>query len=135
MLRACSTQCRIIRRHVGLGWDEEYGGLFLAVDADGANEVGWELADRKLWWPHVEAMYALLLAREWTRGDWCREWYDRVHVYAFSRYPVPEHGEWYRSLDREGRVTQEYAALPVKDPFHLPRALLLCIDVLDRLTG
>ena len=127
--------CRIIRRHVELGWDEEHEGLFLAVDADGENEIGWELADRKLWWPHVEAMYALLLAREWTGEDWCLDWYDKVHAYAFSHFPVPEHGEWYRGLDRMGKPAQEYAALPVKDPFHLPRAFLLCIDVLDRLAG
>lgn len=26
-------------------------------------------------------------------------------------------------------------ALPVKDPFHLPRVMILCIDILKRLTG
>ena len=45
----------------------------------------------------------------------------------------PQHGEWTQRLDRTGKPFNETVALPVKDPFHLPRALILCIDVLQRL--
>jgi len=61
----------LIRRHLELGWDEECGGIRLAVDADGREEVGWDHADAKLWWPHTEALYALLLAYEHCREQWC----------------------------------------------------------------
>ena len=125
----------ILRRHMELGWDEEYGGILLGIDADGRDEVGWQFADTKLWWPHTEAMYALLLAYEHSGEEWCLEWYDRVHEYAFSHYPVAEHGEWRQKLDRRGEPITDVVALPVKDPFHLPRALIYCIDVLSRLTG
>ena len=35
-------------------------------------------------------------------------------------------------LDREGRKIHEVIALPVKDPFHLPRALILAVESLER---
>ena len=56
-----------------------------------------------------------------------------MHNYAFGHFPVAEHGEWTQKLDRRGRKLTEVVALPVKDPFHLPRALILCADVLQRL--
>jgi len=125
----------LIRRHAELGWDGQFGGLLLAVDADGRDQVGWEFADAKLWWPHTEAMYAMLLAYELTGAEWCLQWYRRVHEYSFSHFPVAEHGEWRQRLRRDGTPLTQTVALPVKDPFHLPRALIYCVDVLDRLTG
>lgn len=121
-----------IRWHLELGWDREYGGLFLGLDAEG-QEPWWKFADTKVWWPHTEALYALLLAYEVSRESWCLEWYERVHDYAFSHYPVLRYGEWTQRLDRRGNKLQEYVALPVKDPFHLPRALIYGLEVLGRL--
>jgi N-acylglucosamine 2-epimerase len=127
--------CEIIRRHLEVGWDGEHGGLLLAVDADGRDEVDWGYADAKLWWPHTEALVATLLACEHTRADWALDWHEKVREYGFAHYPVAEHGEWRQRLNRQGRPLDEVIALPVKDPFHLPRALIYCIDVLERLTG
>lgn len=126
---------RAIRRHLKAGWDDEHGGLLLAVDADGATEVGWDFADTKLWWPHTEAMYALLAAYEHSREPWCLDWYGKIHDYSFARFPVPEHGEWRQKLDRHGNPITDTVALPVKDPFHLPRALLLSVEALERMEG
>jgi N-acylglucosamine 2-epimerase len=127
--------CRLMRRHLEFGWDGEWGGILLAVDADGRSEVGWKFADTKLWWPHTEALYALLLAHEQVGEDWCLDWYDKVHSYSFERYPDRQHGEWVQKLDRRGEPITDVVALPVKDPFHLPRALIYCVQVLDRLVG
>ena len=125
---------RLIKRHMEVGWDNEFGGLLLAIDADtGGTTEGWKFADTKLWWPQTEALYALLLAFHYTGERWCLEWYDKVHDYAFKHYPDPVHGEWTQKLDRRGQKITDVVALPVKDPFHLPRALILCIDVLDRM--
>ena len=125
--------CRLIRRHLELGWDKEYGGIYLAIDADNRPDIAWDQADTKRWWPQAEALYALLLAWEHTREPWCLAWYDKVHEYCFTRYPVPAHGEWHRNLDREGRPLEEMIVMAVKDPFHLPRNLIYCVDALDRL--
>lgn len=130
-IRRC---CELVRRHLELGWDEQADGLLLAVDADGRETVGWEYADAKLWWPHTETLYALLLVYEQTKAAWCLPWYERVHRYSFTRYPSP-HGEWVQKLDRQGRPFTQTVALPVKDPFHLPRALILSILALDRINA
>lgn len=123
-----------IRWHIEFGWDETYGGILLSRDAAGG-EPWWPFADSKLWWPHTEALYALLLAYEVSGESWCLEWFDKVHDYAFHHYPVPEHGEWTQKLDRQGRPFTETVALPVKDPFHLPRALIYSVLSLSRLAA
>ena len=69
-----------------------------------------------------------------NRIPWWLEWHERVREYSFAHYPVSPHGEWRQKLDRQDRPLEETVALPVKDPFHLPRALICCIDVLDRLS-
>jgi len=132
-LQRIQDACRLMKRHVELGWDDVYGGLFLAVDADGAADVGWDHHDTKLWWPHTEAMYGLLLAFEQTGDTEFLDWYDRVHQYSFAHFPVPEYGEWTQKLGRDGRPIDTVVAFPVKDPFHLPRSLIYCLEVLDRL--
>lgn len=128
--------CRLIRRHLEVGWDRDPrygGGILLAVDAQGGAEVGWKFPDLKLWWPHTEALYSLLLAHEHCGEPWCLQWYDAVHDYSFRHYPVSPWGEWRQKLKRDGTETTETVALPVKDPFHLPRALYYCIETLDRI--
>lgn len=147
--------CEVIRRNLEIGWDEEYGGLFYAVDARDAeaggssevtapsrsrlvsvrtrHEVGWPFADSKLWWPHTECLYATLLAYEHCREQWCLDWHERLRKWSYDHFPVPQYGEWYQKLDRQGRPFTLTVALPVKDPFHLPRALILCMESLDRL--
>jgi N-acylglucosamine 2-epimerase len=122
-----------IQRHLEAGWDTEYGGLFLAVDADGRDEVAWDHADTKVFWPHTETLYATLLAYEHCREEWCLDWHERTRAYAWDHFPVKKVGEWHQELDRQGNWIENRSGLPVKDPFHLSRSLLLCLDVLERL--
>lgn len=121
-----------IKWHLEFGWDRAYGGLLHARDAAGGSPW-WRFPEAKLWWPHTEALYALLLAYELAEEQWCLDWFERVHNYAFSHYPVPGYGEWTQKLDRQGNKMTGTVALPVKDPFHLPRALIYCVQVLERL--
>lgn len=122
----------LIRVHLELGWDREFGGVTLAVDLDGKPSQ-WRFADYKPWWTSVETMYALLLAYRESREAWCLEWYARVHNWAFTHYPVRPAGEWRNRLNRRGEPTPDIIGLPVKDPFHLPRALLFSGEVLEEL--
>lgn len=120
-----------IQWHIELGWDDEFGGIVLARDAAGSF---WEKnADAKIWWVHTEALYALLLAYSISRESWCLDWFQRVHDYSFTHFPVPQYGEWIQNLDRRGNKLAGTIALPVKDPFHLARALMNCIGVLEQL--
>ena len=118
----------VIRWHLEAGWDQEYGGIYLGIDAEGG-EPFLANAEKKVWWPHTEALYALLLAGELTGEAWCEEWYRRVHDWSFTHFPM-ETGEWRQRLDREGKPIASLIALPVKDPFHLPRAVILALQLL-----
>jgi N-acylglucosamine 2-epimerase len=135
IFRACGRkadipQClEVIRWSLEKGWDPQYGGIYLAIDLGGKAPY-WPFADYKPWWPAVEGMYALLLAYAESKADWCLDWYRRVHNYAFTHYPVRPNGEWRNRLNRMGRPVEDVLALPVKDPFHVPRALLYAEDVL-----
>jgi N-acylglucosamine 2-epimerase len=46
---------------------------------------------------------------------------------------VPGYGEWIQNLDRRGHRLNTLVALPVKDPFHLARALIYSVGVLEQL--
>jgi N-acylglucosamine 2-epimerase len=117
------------------GWDQEYGGLFLGIDAEGIEPPYWKHADKKLWWPHTEALPGALMAYEQLGEEWCLDWYWRIHKWTFSNFPNPRCGEWSQRLDRTGNPVTDVIALPVKDPFHLPRGLITCMETLDRLSG
>ena len=119
----------VIRWHLEFAWDKEYGGLFLSRDTEGG-EPFLPHSQKKLWWPHVEALYATLLAYELTGHDWCLEWYKKVAAWAWSHFPMPNCGEWYQRLTREGKPSSEVIALPVKDPFHLPRGAILIVQLM-----
>jgi N-acylglucosamine 2-epimerase len=117
------------------GWDPEYGGLFLGIDVEGVRPPYWKNAEKKIWWPFTEAICGTLLAYEQLREEWCLEWYWKCHDWAFAHFPDREHGEWTQRLDRQGNKIDAVIALPVKDPYHLPRGLIIAIETLERLTN
>ncbi len=119
----------VIRWSLDIGWDTTHGGLLYFVDYLGKppTQLEW---DQKLWWPHTEALYALLLAHHLTGEAWCMEWYEKVHAWTFAHFPDPEYGEWYGYLHRDGSVLTPAKGSVWKGPFHLPRALLFCYQLL-----
>lgn len=124
---------RRVRRHLQLGWDEaQGGGMLLAVDAQGSVAAeGWPLPDLKLWWPHTEVQVAALMAWQETRdSDWF-DWYQRLWRFAAEHFIDWEHGEWRQKLNRDLSPFSGLVALPVKDPFHLPRSLIMQIELLE----
>lgn len=127
---------RLVLRHLALGWDHAHGGgLLLAVDAEGREPVGWKFADTKLWWPQTEALYATLLGWSRTREPVFLEWYARLWDVCLAHYVDWRQGEWRQKLDRHFRPMAATIALPVKDPFHLPRSLILQIELLESLSS
>ena len=121
--------CRIIRRHIELAWDEEKGGLRLALDIDGKEPIFWGKPTYKPWWVQVETLVATAYAWKHTKDSWFLDMHKKVNEYAFAHYPNG-YGDWYNWLDNDGNVGQT-AALPVKDPFHLPRGLIYLCDLFE----
>lgn len=106
-------------------WDREYEGIHYFMDAHGhpPQQLEWS---QKLWWVHLEALVALVMAYRATGRDACWEWYQRVHDYAWSRFPDQDYGEWYGYLSRQGEVLMPLKGGKWKGCFHVPRALYHC---------
>lgn len=124
-----SRGAAVLRRHIEEGWDPVHGGLFHSMDTRGAPPADphW---DKKLWWTHSEALYALLLVEALTGERWCGEWFNRILEWCNAHFPLADGSEWRQRLNRQGEPVTDVVALPVKDPFHLARALILMIELL-----
>ena len=57
-------------------------------------------------------------------------WHERLHGYVFRTFPAGPGREWVQIRDRDGAPLDATVALPVKDPFHVARALLLLVELL-----
>jgi len=125
---------RILEWSLKIGWDEKFGGILYFVDVDGKPAEPYE-HDMKLWWPHTEALYALLLAHHLTGEAKYEQWYDKVHEWTFSHFPDPDYGEWIGYLHRDGTVSSPVKGNMWKGPFHVPRALLYCWRLLEEMRG
>jgi N-acylglucosamine 2-epimerase len=132
---------RVMERALRIGWDEGHGGLLRFVDLRGGPPSGTPASayeelildtwDTKIWWPHAEALYGSLLACLATDDPRLLHHHDRVLRYTMSVFPNPDRsvGEWIQVRDRRGAPLSKVVALPVKDPFHIARALMLSVEL------
>lgn len=140
LLDLCTRQ---ILRMFDLGWDENYGGLLRFTDIEGGPPVGEELGtrtdqlikgtwDTKIWWVHAEVLHSLLLGYHLSQEEALLERYHKLHSYTFRTFPNHNMsvGEWVQIRDRLGNPLDKVVALPVKDPFHILRAMLLNVQLL-----
>lgn len=114
------------------GWDKENGGILYFVDLDGrpCEQLEW---DMKLWWVHNEALIASLMAYSHTGDEKYWERFKTVHEYSFSHFADKEFGEWYGYLHRDGTVSHTQKGSLWKGPYHLPRCLMLCDELLGKI--
>lgn len=138
---------RISKKALEIGWDAEYGGILHYVsltggaprEAEGGTgeptetqvAEGW---GDKLWWVHAEALYTTLLYYARTGDSEFLEWHQKVFDYTFTHFPNHnrEVREWVQILRRDGTPQEKVVALPVKDPYHIARALILLIELLSK---
>lgn len=123
---------KMIDYSLARGWDDVYGGLLYFVDFAGKPPTRLEW-DMKLWWPHAEALYALLLAYHLSGGEQYAHWFERMHDWTFRHFPDPEYGGWYGYLHRDGSLSSPLKGGMWKGFFHTPRALWLCWKLLDEM--
>ncbi len=111
------------------GWDDEFGGFFYFRDIRGLPvQEYWQ--DMKFWWPHNEAIIAALLAWSITGEMHYARWHRLAHDWSFSHFADPEFGEWYGYLHRDGTPSVRLKGNMWKGPFHLPRMLWYCDQLL-----
>ena len=135
---------RMMRASFNKGWDYEFGGVLHFVNLDGDPLVFESGSDEptitlvkggwgdKLWWEHSETLYASLLFYCLTGDKAYKDIHDRTLEYVKEHFINPDRsiGEWIQILTREGRPQEKVVALPVKDPFHITRNLLLICELL-----
>ena len=127
------------------GWDETYGGILHFSGVAGGEPLGdytgvenekmtaqlsdW---DSKLWWVHSEALYTSLLCYFNSGDGEFLSGFEKVFAYTFETFPGknPEVREWIQIRTREGNPQDKVVALPVKDPFHITRNLVLILELL-----
>ena len=116
------------------GWDQQHGGYFYFMDVAGKPpmQLEWSM---KLWWVHVEALNAFASAYEATGDQAWLQRFEKVHHYTWDRFPDHQYGEWFAYLDRRGDATHLLKGGPYKCCFHLPRALLLCSNIFNKLAS
>lgn len=138
---------KVIAKAFEYGWDNEYGGLLRFVDKDGgmprgSKRIGGAFEqliidtwDSKLWWPHSETLYTTLLAYKLTGSRKMYEIYEKTFEYVFKTFPNDDKavGEWIQIRNREGKPINKVVALPVKDPYHIMRNLMLIIELLHEM--
>lgn len=125
---------RLMENCLIYGWDEDHEGLHYFMDIQGRPTLQLE-SGMKLWWPHTEAIYALVLAYTRTRDERWLRWLERVHDYTYRTFPDPEHGEWFGYCDRSGKPTHMLKGNNYKGCFHVPRALLMSIQAIEEANG
>jgi len=120
--QATDTVLRILE----FAWDTEFGGIYYFMDSRGypPEQLEW---DQKLWWVHLETLIALSMAYRLTGNADVQSWYEKVHEWAWNRFPDPEYGEWYGYLNRRGEVLLPLKGGKWKGCFHVPRALYRCM--------
>ena len=129
------------------GWDETYGGILHFTGVNEGEPIGdmtgvenetmtkqlsdW---DSKLWWIHSEALYTSLLCYFNSDDEEFLDWFDKVFEYTFRTFPGknPEIREWIQIRTRDGKPQEKVVALPVKDPFHITRNLILILELLHK---
>lgn len=130
----------LARHAFRIAWDHADGGLLRYVDHTGGAPTGRlfgddryeslvvDTWDTKLWWVHAEAMLAASSLDTAYPTAGFDTWRQMVTDYTFATFPDPDGAEWIQVRDRGGRPLDRVVALPVKDPFHIARALLLCLE-------
>lgn len=141
--------CSIAKKTMEIGWDKKFGGFYHFVQVSGEEGMDGELGDAanepqmklvlddwasKLWWVHSEALYTALLLFDRTGDKDFLAWFEKVFDYVFSTFPNPDKnvGEWIQIRTREGRPQEKVVALPVKDPYHIIRNVILIIELLEK---
>jgi N-acylglucosamine 2-epimerase len=131
--RLMELATRIIDWSFELGWDREYGGLLYFRDVKGLPSTEyWH--DMKFWWPHNEAIVAMLLAYQLTGDERYARTHRMVHDWAYARFPDTAHGEWFGYLHRDGSLSVRLKGNLWKGPFHLPRMQWFCWQRLEEMS-
>lgn len=132
------------------GWDPLQGGLYYYIGIEKTDLEGQLLDEKekevsiqmqkdcknKLWWVHTESLYALLLYGLTQQDEKAWEYYNKLEQYVFETFPNPDKtiGEWIFLRNQDGSPADNEVGgrLPIKDPFHTIRNIVLIMELLKK---
>lgn len=114
------------------GWDKDFGGIFYFLDRKGhpPQQLEW---DQKLWWVHLESLVFLSKAMELVNKEKYLPWFQKIHDYTWRHFRDDKKGEWWGYLNRRGEVLLDLKGGKWKGCFHVPRALFICSQSLQKI--
>ena len=110
---------------VQYGLDRKNGGFY-------NSGVFKSPADRceKIWWVQAESLIAALEMYRITQEQIYWDCFSRVLDWIVQHQIDWQYGDWYETVDGEGRSSGVKAG-PWKGPYHNGRAMLRCLELLD----
>jgi cellobiose epimerase len=115
---------RMARATLSEALDED-GGLLYEAGPGGVTDP------RKEWWPQAETVVGALNAYQLTAEPYFLEAALRSWDFISAHLVDHEHGEWFRSVSREGEVDRQEPKVSFwKGPYHSARA---CMEAIARL--
>ena len=113
------------------GWDKEYGGILMFVDALGYQPEEYE-HDMKFWWVIDEAICAAISLYSMTGKEQYIFDFEKFLDYYFAHHADHEYGDCIGYLRRDGQPTMPIAKGNLyTGPFHTPRMLMHVDSVID----
>jgi len=118
----------LLKYHLGIAWDDEYGGFFRGLK--NVDENIWIL-DKALWLQE-EALIGTLIVAEQTGQKWAIDWFNRIFTYVHDKFVLKKHGYalWNPWTDRKGTFKKHY---PRIENFHHPRHLMINLLTIKRM--
>jgi mannobiose 2-epimerase len=107
------------------GFDREHGGVWNEGPAQGPADD-----KRMIWWVQAEAIVGLLNAYQLTGQEEYRQLFEQQARYTLDHFADREYGEWYNTIDPDGRISGDKAN-EWKAPYHAAQA---CLEVIRRLS-
>ncbi len=107
------------------GFDREHGGVY-----DEGPAAGPAASRRKIWWVQAEALVGLLNAYQLTGKKEYRDRFEQQARYVFDHFVDREYGEWFNTIEPDGKITGEKTS-EWKAPYHHARS---CLEIIERLT-
>lgn len=127
-----NTAIDALLKTLEFGWDKKYKGLFYFLDSEDRplEQLEWNM---KLWWPQMEAMYALLLGYYLTGRKELINWYQKFHDYVWNLFPDKKYGGWLGYFDRRNKIVLDCKGAKFKSCFHTIRFLLYSWKILEKI--
>jgi len=118
----------IFEHCVEYGIDWESGGVFVDGPMDGQPQTF-----EKQFWQQAEVLVGLLDAYRLTREPVYWAAFENVYEFVFTKFVVPQVGEWYERVDRAGSPIDNALGHAWKISYHTVRSMIQTVDRLDRL--